>query len=176
MMVGPRGRILQLLLGRFIHFHSHFVRQIIWPRWLHFKWGRKGWSPARNSRSWTSLVVQWIGIYLPMQRTGVQSLVQEDSTCHGATTACMPQLPSLCSRAHELQLLKLMCLETVFCKKGSYHNEKPAHPHSPQLEKAHTKRQTPSTAVNKIKERQQHDQPFWGMYASPSHREEWGTC
>ena len=33
----------------------------------------------------TSLVVQWIRICLPMQETWVWSLVQEDSTCHGAT-------------------------------------------------------------------------------------------
>ena len=30
----------------------------------------------------TSLVVQWIGICLPMQGTRVQSLVREDPTCH----------------------------------------------------------------------------------------------
>ena len=33
----------------------------------------------------TSLVVQWLIIHLPTQRTQVRSLVQEDSTCHGAT-------------------------------------------------------------------------------------------
>ena len=33
----------------------------------------------------TSLVVQWLGIWLPMQETRVRSLVQEDLTCHGAT-------------------------------------------------------------------------------------------
>ena len=32
----------------------------------------------------TSLVVQWIGICLPMQGTQVRSFVLEDSTCHGA--------------------------------------------------------------------------------------------
>ena len=33
----------------------------------------------------TSLVVQWLGIQLPMQGTQVQSLVWEDATCYGAT-------------------------------------------------------------------------------------------
>ena len=33
----------------------------------------------------SSLMVQWLRIHLPMQGTGVQSLVQEDPTCHGAT-------------------------------------------------------------------------------------------
>ena len=32
----------------------------------------------------TSLVGQWIQIYLPMQGTRVQPLVREDSTCDGA--------------------------------------------------------------------------------------------
>ena len=35
--------------------------------------------------SWTSLVVHWIRIHLPMQGTWVRSLVQEDHTCLGAT-------------------------------------------------------------------------------------------
>ena len=34
---------------------------------------------------WTSLVVQWLRIHLPMQGTRVQVLVQGDPTCHGAT-------------------------------------------------------------------------------------------
>ena len=33
----------------------------------------------------TSLVAQWIRIYLPMQGTWVQSLISEDPTCLGAT-------------------------------------------------------------------------------------------
>ena len=32
-----------------------------------------------------SLVVQWLRFRLPTQGTRVQSLVQEDPTCHGAT-------------------------------------------------------------------------------------------
>ena len=41
---------------------------------------------------WTSLVVQWLRICLPMQGTWVQSLVQEDPPCQGATKPAMPQL------------------------------------------------------------------------------------
>ena len=33
----------------------------------------------------TSLMIQWLRIYLPMQGTQVRSLVQEDSTCLMAT-------------------------------------------------------------------------------------------
>ena len=32
-----------------------------------------------------SLVAQWLRIGLPMQETGVRSLVREDLTCRGAT-------------------------------------------------------------------------------------------
>ena len=43
----------------------------------------------------TSLVVQWLRIYVPMQETRVQSLIWEDPTCHGATTSvhnyCSPR-------------------------------------------------------------------------------------
>ena len=52
----------------------------------------------------TSLVDQWLRIRPPMQGPWVQSLVQEDPTCHGAV-ACAPQLLSLRSRAREPQLL-----------------------------------------------------------------------
>ena len=58
---------------------------------------------------WTSLVAQWLRIYLPMQGTQVRSLVQEDPTCLCAATtdACEP-------RAHALQ-------------QESHSSEKPAH-------------------------------------------------
>ena len=36
------------------------------------------------------LVVQWLRIHLPVQAAWVQSLVQEDSTCHGATKPVSP--------------------------------------------------------------------------------------
>ena len=41
--------------------------------------------------------------------------------------ACVPQLLSLCSRAHEQQLLKLVGLEPVIHKRR-HCNEKPRHP------------------------------------------------
>ena len=52
---------------------------------------------------WTSLVVQYIRIHLPMTGAQVRSLVWEDSTCHGATKARVPQLLSLCSGACAVQ-------------------------------------------------------------------------
>ena len=45
--------------------------------------------PERKSskikKAGTSLVVQWLRIHLPMQGTGVQSLVWEDPMCRGTT-------------------------------------------------------------------------------------------
>ena len=59
-----------------------------------------------NSRG-TSLLVQWLKIHLSMQGTQVQSLVQEDPTCYGATKpvhhnyyrASKQQPPNLCATA-----------------------------------------------------------------------------
>ena len=79
-----------------------------------------------TSRAWviwgTSLVAQWLRIRLPMQRTPVRALVQEDPTCRGATKpvhhnywACTPQL------------LKPACLEPVLRNKRSHRNEKSVH-------------------------------------------------
>ena len=42
----------------------------------------------------TFLVVQWIGIHLPMQRIWVQCLVWEDFTCHRATKPMHPNYGS----------------------------------------------------------------------------------
>ena len=73
--------------------------------------------------NWTSLVVQWIRICLPMQGTWVPSLIREDSTCRGTTKPrshnywahalepvshdCRYPVPQLlkpaCPRAHALQ-------------------------------------------------------------------------
>ena len=44
----------------------------------------------RDVPSWTPLVVQWIRIFLPMGRTQVQFLVQEDPTYLGATKPVHP--------------------------------------------------------------------------------------
>ena len=83
------------------------VYQIHKPKFISFcakctegMWGEK--RPAKSGRAgtelrmfpqnanlkvlgWSSLVAQWIRMCLPLQGTQVRSLVQEDSTCHGAT-------------------------------------------------------------------------------------------
>ena len=68
---------------------------------------------TKNPQMWTSLVVQWLRIRLPMQGTWVQSLGQEDPTCRRATKPtshnCWARAPQLlkpaCSRACVPQLL-----------------------------------------------------------------------
>ena len=80
---------------------------------------------SSNRSSWTLLVVPCSWTHLPAQGMQVQSLLQEDPTCHGATKL-VPQLISLWSRAQELQLLKLLPLDPVLHKR-SHCNEKPAH-------------------------------------------------
>ena len=52
---------------------------------------------------WTSLVVQWLGTHLLMQRTWVWSLVWEDSTCCRATKPMSHNYWSLLPRAHAPQ-------------------------------------------------------------------------
>ena len=83
---------------------------------------------------WTSLLVQRVGICLPVQGTQVWSLVPEDPTCRGAAEplchSCWPSALELASRncwALVLPLLKLARLEPVSCNKKSHHNEKPMH-------------------------------------------------
>ena len=51
----------------------------------HFLFIDQETSYYQESNSWTSLVVQWLRILLPMQGTQVRALVEEDPTCRGAT-------------------------------------------------------------------------------------------
>ena len=55
-------------------------------------------------------MAQWLRIRLPMQRTRVQALVREDSTCR--RVARVSQILSLRSRARKPQLLSLHATTT----------------------------------------------------------------
>ena len=73
--------------------------------------GKDGWilqctgqPPVTQTYSGASLVAQWIRIHQPMQGTQVWSLVQEGSTCWGATKPA-----SHTYWDHVLQLLKPTC-------------------------------------------------------------------
>lgn len=75
----------------------------------------------------TSQVVQWLGIHLSRQGTGVPFLLWEDPTCLKSNEAHAPQLLSLCSKAHVPQLLTPSHLELVLRNKSSHCNEQPVH-------------------------------------------------
>ena len=93
--------------------------------------------PLLKAQPWTSLVAQQM-ICLPMYQTLVWSLVQEDSTCHGATKPVCHNYWALWPRAQELHLLsphaallQPSCLEPALCNKRSHHSKKP---HTPTRE------------------------------------------
>ena len=105
----------------------------------------------KKPSSGISLVVQGIGIRLPMQGTQLQSLVSEDPTCRGATKpvrhnywAWALEPVSHNYWAHVLQLLKPVCLEPVLHKRSHLKmkptrcNEDPKQPHTHARTHAHT--------------------------------------
>ena len=75
--------------------------------------------------------VQWLRIRLPKQGTWVQSLVQENPTCHGATK---PMHHSYWSPS---------ALEPVLHDKRSHRSEKPAH-HNERATPARRNQRTPA--------------------------------
>ena len=88
-----------------------------------------------------SLVVQWLRIYLPTQETELQSLVQEEPTCHKATKPA----------SHNY---RAYILESMPCNKRTHCSE------TPQLEKVHVKQQRPSAAKNKLKKKKKSTRIF----------------
>ena len=128
-----------------------------------------GLVPLKESEEGTSLMAQWLRICLPMQRTWVRALVQEDPTCHGATKsvcynywACALEPANHNYWAHEPQLLSPRATTTEACmpRARAPQQEKPLQwevsapqwrvaPRSPQLERARTQQRRPNTAKNK---------------------------
>ena len=88
-----------------------------------------------KEQSWTSLVVQWIRIHLPMQEAQDQSLVQEDSTCQEQLRPCGTTTEVCTPRACDLQQEKPLQWMALF---------------SPKLEKARSQQGTPGASkINK---------------------------
>ena len=90
--------------------------------------------------SWTSLVVQWLRICLPMRGTRVWSLVWEDPTCCSATKPVCHSYWCPCA------------LEPVHEKPVPWEARAPqleSSPLSPQLEKARVQPWRPRAAKNK---------------------------
>ena len=74
-----------------------------------------------------SLVAQWWRIRLPMQETRVQSLVQEDPTCHGATKSVSHNYWACAIETGIHNCWSLCALQPVLHKR-SHCKEKPVHP------------------------------------------------
>ena len=91
----------------------------------HSTWLKKKYFSKGITR--TSLVVQQLRILLPMQGTQVQSLVQEDSSCHGATKSMYRKYwaCALDSRSHNCW--SLHSLEPALHHKRSHCKKKPRH-------------------------------------------------
>ena len=70
---------------------------------------------AKKVETGTSRVAQWLSISLPMQRTQVQTLLRDDSTCLGAASPCVPWLSP-------------HALESMLCHRMSHRSEKLHHP------------------------------------------------
>ena len=79
-----------------------------------------------------------------MQGTWVQSLVQEDPTCRGATKPVYHNY-----WAHVPQLLKPACLEPVLHNKRSHHNEKSVH-RSERVALARSNKDPAQPKINKM--------------------------
>ena len=73
--------------------------------------------PRKEAVLGTSLVIQWIRIFLPVQETWVPYLVGKDSTCLGVTK----------------QLLKPVSLKPVLCNRTSCCSEKPVYCNEEEL-------------------------------------------
>ena len=88
-----------------------FFLKILFIYWM----GNMFWNfetKFKSRKGGSSLLVQWLRIRLPMKRTWVRALVQEDATCHRATKpvrhnywACTLEPVSHNYRAREPQLL-----------------------------------------------------------------------
>ena len=148
-MVQPLWKMVQQLLIKFSTDLSHYSVISLWGILFSKEWTTwvnlqsiklSKWSQSQKWTYWSSLVVQWLRICLPMQWTRVWSLVQKDPSCCGATKPASHSY--LCSTAREATAMR-----------GSYATAKRS-PCSLQLEKAPGQQQRPRTAkkINKEEE------------------------
>ena len=94
------------------------------------------------------LVAQWWRIRLPMPETRVQSLVQEDPTCRGATKPMHHSDGVLGSRVQPLQPLKPVGPELVLGSKRSHRNEEPSQCNQRAVPAQHNDRNVHAAAKN----------------------------
>ena len=96
---------------------------------------RESHTLLKLSQSMTSVVVQWLRIFLPMQGTPVRSLVQEDFTGWGPTKPQATTTEPVCALRQE----KLPQEEAQTLQLES-------NPHSPRLERALMQQLWPNAA------------------------------
>ena len=85
------------------------------------------WYCVLNWGFQTSLVVQWLRIRLPMQRTRVWALVREDPTCRRATKPICHNYWAYALQPVSHNYWAHAPRETVLCNKRNHHSEKPTH-------------------------------------------------
>ena len=124
--------------------HGH--QGLIWGDSLHISSGPSPRAATLGYKDITgaSLVVQWIRIRLPMQRTWVWALVQEDPTCHGATKPVRHNYWA-CIRACKLPWLR-PCARTTEARTPRAHA--PQHQKPPQSEACALQRRVAPTRRN----------------------------
>ena len=76
---------------------------------------------------WTSEVVQWLRIHLPMQRTWVQLPVRKDPICLGVTNPMCHEYWAHAVKPTSCSYWSPCAPEPMLCNKRHYHNEKPPH-------------------------------------------------
>ena len=90
-MRSQKNCLTQSLFILVLNFQGHFsgtptqTFRIVAIKYCPQKGKKKKKKKQKTKPTGTSLSVQWLRLCLPMQRMWVQSLLQEDSTCHGAT-------------------------------------------------------------------------------------------
>ena len=97
---------ISLPISTFVHpSHSLYYCQML----------QNSWSTSLFKTLLTSLVIQWLRIFLPTQGTRVQFLVWEDPICEGATNSMQHNCWSPCA------------LEPTLSHKRSHRSDKPVH-------------------------------------------------
>ena len=104
--MGKPGGLLSMELHRVGHNWSDLAAAAVTPGWVCIMPSFRIWVTG------TLLVVQWLGIHLPMQGTWVQYLVWDDPTCGKATKPV----------SHNYWA---STLEPMLCNKRSQRSEKP---------------------------------------------------
>ena len=112
---------------------SYLSKKKDWLIWVNFVMCILPQLKKKNSR--TSLVVQWIGIHLPMRDTSSipgpgrshRDAMEQLSPCATTTEPVLWSLEATTTEPMCRKYWSQHTLEPVLCNKRSHHSEKPAH-------------------------------------------------